>query len=35
MVKMNAYRDLLGKPEREGRPRYTWEDNITMDVKNK
>jgi hypothetical protein len=36
MVKMNAYRVLVGKPERPlGRPRCTWEDNVKMDVKEK
>jgi hypothetical protein len=33
--KRNAYRLLVGKPERKrpiGRPRHRWEDNITMDL---
>jgi hypothetical protein len=32
----NAYKVLIGKPWGErsfGRPRYRWEDNIKMDVK--
>jgi hypothetical protein len=34
--KRNAYRILVGKPEREkslGRPRHRWEDNIKMDLR--
>jgi hypothetical protein len=34
--KRNAYRILVGKPERKrqlGRPRYRWEDNIKMDLR--
>jgi hypothetical protein len=34
-VKSNAYRLLVGKPERKrplGRPRRRWVDNIRMDV---
>jgi hypothetical protein len=33
--KRNMYRLLVGKPERKrplGRPRYTWIDNIKMDL---
>jgi hypothetical protein len=33
---MNAYRILMGKPERErflGRPRHKWEDNIRIDLR--
>ena len=33
---INAYRDLVGKPEVKrslGRPRHRWEDNISMDLK--
>jgi hypothetical protein len=33
--KMNAYRILLGKPERKrplGKPRCRWEDNIRMNL---
>jgi hypothetical protein len=32
----NAYRILVGKPERKrplGRPKYRWEDDIRVDVK--
>jgi hypothetical protein len=32
---MNAYRIFVGNPERKrplGRPRYSWEDNIRMDL---
>jgi hypothetical protein len=35
-AKMNAYRILVGKPERKrplGRPRRRWEDNIKMDLR--
>jgi hypothetical protein len=35
-VKRNAYRILVGKPERKrplGRPRRKWEDNIRMDLR--
>jgi hypothetical protein len=34
--KKNAYRILVGKPERKtplGRPRHGWEDNIKMDLR--
>jgi hypothetical protein len=34
--KKNAYRILVGKPEGNrplGRPRYRWEDNIRMDLR--
>jgi hypothetical protein len=34
--KRNAYRVLMGKPERKmspGRPRYRWVDNIIMDLR--
>jgi hypothetical protein len=34
--KMNAYSTLMGKPEGKrpvGRPRYKWEDNIKMDLR--
>jgi hypothetical protein len=34
--KRNAYRNLVGKPERKrplGRPRPRWEDNIRMDLR--
>jgi hypothetical protein len=34
--KRNAYRILVGKPERKrplGRPRRRWEDNIKMDIR--
>jgi hypothetical protein len=34
--KRNAYRILMGKLERKrllGRPRYRWEDNIRMDLR--
>jgi hypothetical protein len=34
--KINAYRILVGKPEGKrpvGRPRHSWEDNITKDVR--
>jgi hypothetical protein len=34
--KMNAYRILVGKPERKrplGRPRRKWVDNIKMDLR--
>jgi hypothetical protein len=34
--KRNAYRILVGKPEGKrplGRPRYRWEDNIKMDLR--
>jgi hypothetical protein len=33
---MNAYKVLVGKPERKrplGRPRHGWEDNIKMDLR--
>jgi hypothetical protein len=33
--KRNAYRILVGRPERKrplGRPRHRWEDNIKMDL---
>jgi hypothetical protein len=33
---MNAYRDLVGKPEGKrplGRPRRRWEDNIRIDLR--
>jgi hypothetical protein len=36
MEKRNAYRVLVGKPERErplGRPRRKWVDNIKMDIR--
>jgi hypothetical protein len=35
--KMNAYRILVGKPERRpiGRPTCRWEDNIKMDLREK
>jgi hypothetical protein len=36
MVKRNAYRMLVGKPEGKeplGRPRRRWEDNIKMDLR--
>jgi hypothetical protein len=35
-VKMDAYRILMGKPERKrllGRPRCKWVDNIKMDLR--
>jgi hypothetical protein len=35
MEKRNAYRILVGKPERKrplGRPRWSLEDNIKMDI---
>jgi hypothetical protein len=34
-VKWNAYRLLVGKPDRNrplGRPRHRWEDNIRIDI---
>jgi hypothetical protein len=36
MVKKNAYRILVGKPEGKitlGRPRHRWVDNVKMDLR--
>jgi hypothetical protein len=32
--KQNAQRVLVGRPERLGRPRHRWEDNIKMNLRN-